>query len=71
MFVYIAGISLEHFSDTYQEISSYFLHGRSLLVQTTEKHMVAIEVDQSLSNSALYEHKCMENTKKLYKTAGK
>ena len=33
--------------------------------------MVAIGVDQSLSKSALYENKWMENINKLYKTAGK
>ena len=33
--------------------------------------MVAIGVDQALSNSALYEHICLENIKKLYKNAGK
>ena len=35
------------------------------------KHMVAIVVDQSLSNSVLYEHSCLENINKLYKTIGK
>ena len=33
--------------------------------------MVIIGVDQSLSNSALFEHRCLENIKKLYKLAGK
>ena len=33
--------------------------------------MVAIEVDQLLSNCELYEHRCMENTNKLYKTVVK
>ena len=33
--------------------------------------MVAIGFDQSLSNNALYEHRCLENIKKLYKTASK
>ena len=33
--------------------------------------MVAIGVDQSLSNSSMYEHICLENIKKLYKSAGK
>ena len=33
--------------------------------------MVTIEVYQSLSNSDLYEHRCMDNIKKLYKNAGK
>ena len=33
--------------------------------------MVAIGVDQSLSKSALYEHKCLENINKLYKISGK
>ena len=30
-----------------------------------------IGIDQSLSNNAIYEHKCLENIKKLYKQAGK
>ena len=33
--------------------------------------MVDIVFDQLLSNSDYYEHRCLENTKKLYKTAGK
>ena len=30
-----------------------------------------IVIDQSLSNNAIYEHKCLENIKTLYKQAGK
>ena len=30
--------------------------------------MVTIGVDQSLSNSAMYGHRCLENIKKLYKS---
>ena len=30
-----------------------------------------IGIDPSLSNNAIYEHKCLENIKKLYKQAGK
>ena len=33
--------------------------------------MVTIVVDQFLSNSAMYEHICLENVKKFYKYAGK
>ena len=33
--------------------------------------MVAIGVEQSLINSASYEHRCLENIINLYKTAGK
>ena len=33
--------------------------------------MVATGVDQSLSNFALYEHKCLENIKNLHKTSGR
>ena len=33
--------------------------------------MVTIEFDPSLSNSAMYEHICLENMKKFYKSAGK
>ena len=40
-------------------------------VKTTEKHMISIGVDQSLSNSNFYERRCTENTRKSYKTVGK
>ena len=33
--------------------------------------MLTIGVDQNLSNIAMYEHTCLENIKKLYKSAGK
>ena len=33
--------------------------------------MFAIGVDQSLSNSVIYEHRCLESNKKSYKSAGK
>ena len=33
--------------------------------------MVSIGVYKSLIDSALYGHRCLKNTKKLYKTAGK
>ena len=36
-----------------------------------EYHVQTIGVDQSLSNNALYEHKRLENIKKIYKQAGK
>ena len=36
-----------------------------------EKHMGDIGVDQSLINSALYEHRCLENINSLLKTAVK
>ena len=41
---------------------------RFIAFRTTNKHMVAIGLDQSLSNNALYEHRCLENIKKLYKS---
>ena len=34
-------------------------------------HVQTIGVDPSLSNNTIYEHKCLENIKKLYKQAGK
>ena len=34
-------------------------------------HVQTIDIVQSLSNNAIYEHKCLENIKKLYKQAGK
>ena len=36
-----------------------------------EQHMGIIGVDQSLSNSTMYEHRCLENINKLCKTADK
>ena len=33
--------------------------------------MVTIVVYQSLSNSAMYEHRCLENINMLYKSSGK
>ena len=33
--------------------------------------MVTTELDQSLRNSRIYEHRCLENVKKLYKSSGK
>ena len=40
-----------------------FLHSERL-----KQHMVTIGVEKSLSNSAIYEHRCLENIKKLYKS---
>ena len=34
-------------------------------------HMKTIGIDQSLSNNDLYEHKCLQNVKNLYKHSGK
>ena len=34
-------------------------------------HVKTIGIDQYSSNNALFEHKCLKNTKKLYKHAGK
>ena len=34
-------------------------------------HVQNIGIDQSLTNNAIYNHKCLENIKKLYKQAGK
>ena len=36
-----------------------------------KQHIDIIGVDQSLSNSTMYENKFLENIKKLYTTAGK
>ena len=36
-----------------------------------EQHMVTIGIDQYLSNSALYEHRCLENINRVYKSGGK
>ena len=34
-------------------------------------HVQTIGIDQSLSNNDIYEHKCLENIKNIYKQAGK
>ena len=34
-------------------------------------HVKTICIDQSLSNNALFEHKCIKNINKIYKHAGK
>ena len=34
-------------------------------------HVQTIGIDPSLSNNAIYEHKCLENIKNLYTRAGK
>ena len=34
-------------------------------------HMANIGIDKSLMNSALYEHICLENMKRLYKSDGR
>ena len=34
-------------------------------------HVQTIGIDQSLRKNAIYEHKCLENIKKLYKQYGK
>ena len=34
-------------------------------------HVQTIGIHLSLSNNSIYEHKCLENIKKLYKQAGK
>ena len=33
-------------------------------------HVQTIGIDPSLSNNAIYEHKCLENIRRLYKQAG-
>ena len=44
---------------------------RVVAFRMTEKHIVTIGVEQSLSESAMYEHRCLENINKLYKYAVK
>ena len=34
-------------------------------------HVKTIGINQSLSNNTLYEHKCLQKIKKIYKHAGK
>ena len=44
---------------------------RVVAVGRTEKHMVTIIVDSSLSKGAIYRHTCTENIKMLYRSDGK
>ena len=39
--------------------------------QRLKDHVKTIGIDQSLRNSALFEHKCIKKINKLYKHAGK
>ena len=39
-----------------------------LQLDLLKEHMVTIGIDQSLSKSAMQEHICLENIKKLYKS---
>ena len=39
--------------------------------QRLKYHVHTIVIDQHLSINAIYEHKCLENIKKIYKQAGK
>ena len=43
-----------------------------VMLQSTrlKDHVQNIGIDPSLSNNAIYEHKCLKNIKKLYKQAG-
>ena len=42
-----------------------------LLSSRLKDHVQTIGINSSLSNNAIYEHKCLENIKKVYKQAGK
>ena len=45
--------------------SNFFIQSEGL-----KDYMATISVDQSLSNSDFYEHRYLENNKKLYKSTG-
>ena len=44
---------------------------RILKSEQLKQHIIAIVLGQLLSNSDMYEHRCLENIKKLFKSAGK
>ena len=48
----------------------YVLFKSMLQSPLLKDHVQTIGIDQSLSNNAIYEHKCLENIKKIYKQAG-
>ena len=60
---------LDKVNDTILDIDSFGHHFVVLkgLLQSelSKQHMVIIGVNQSLSNSALYEHRCLENVKNI------
>ena len=58
-------LSIDTFKQKY-----VFLKG-VLQSQRLKYHVQTIGIHPSLSNNAVYEHKCLENIKKLYKQAGK
>ena len=57
--------------DTIIEINSFkqkcFIIKELLQSEQLKQHIVIIGMNQSLSNSDLYEHRCLKNIKKLYK----
>ena len=55
--------------DTFENI--YFVIKGMLQSPRLKYHGQIIGIDQSLSNNALYEHKCLQKIKKVYKHAGK
>ena len=55
--------------DTFEQ--QYVVIRCTLQSPRLKDHVHTIGIDQYLSNNALYEHKCIENIKKLYKQAGK
>ena len=55
--------------DTFEQL--YVVLKVMLQLPHLKYHMKTIGIDQYLSNNDLYEHKCLQNIKKLYKHAGK
>ena len=55
--------------DTFEQ--QCFLLKGMLQSPRLKDHIQTIVIEQFLSKNALYEHKCIQNIKKLYKHAGK
>ena len=55
--------------DTFEQ--QFFLLKGMLQSLRIKYHVQNIGIDPSLRNNTIYEHKCLENIKKLYKQAGK
>ena len=55
----------------YEFEQQYVVIKGMLQLMILKYHTKTIGIDQLLSNSALFEHRCLQNIKKVYKRAGK
>ena len=57
--------------DSILSIDTFVLLKGMLQLPHCKYHVKTISIDQSSSNNAIFEQKCLQNIKKLYKHAGK